>query len=214
MLKGRVLLLNADFRVLGTIGVARAIRMTLREEHPVIVQEYIPSAAGKDYEYLTSGGGTKYPIPSVITLKHFVNVKQKRQESGAKRMKIYVRDKYQCQFCSIKIGKMFVDEHGKKRPLEVRDLTLDHIHPKSRGGSNLPSNLVTACKPCNQRKGNRTPDEAHMPLRTEIHDVTNIGLDKIMLCKYVEYHKEWLPYLEMQDGFKEILEDLGLAKAA
>jgi hypothetical protein len=98
-----------------------------------------------------------------------------------------------------------------KRVLEVKDLTLDHITPKSRGGSNLPSNLVTACKPCNQRKADRTPEEAKMPLRTEIHDITNVGLDKLMLCKYVEHRPEWKPYLEMQEGFKEMFEELEMA---
>jgi 5-methylcytosine-specific restriction endonuclease McrA len=202
MLKGRVLLLNATYEVLGTIGVARAMRMTLRKENPVVVQEYIPD------RFLTSGKGEKYPVPSVITLKHFVNVRKKRQESGAKRMKIYLRDKYQCQYCSAKVTK----KHPLlKRVLEVKDLTLDHITPKSRGGSNLPSNLVTACKPCNQRKADRTPEEAKMPLRTEIHDITNVGLDKLMLCKYVEHRPEWKPYLEMQEGFKEMFEELEMA---
>lgn len=215
MLKGRVLLLNANYTVLGTIGVARAIRMSLRQENPVIVHEYIPSADGKDYAYLTSGNGAKYPIPSVISLKHFVDIRKKRQESGAKRMKIYVRDKYQCQYCSVKIGKPYFDAKlQRNRPLEVKDLTLDHITPKAQDGSNHPSNLVTACMKCNQKKANKTPEQARMPLRTQIHDVTNIGLDKIMLCKYVEHRKEWLPYLESQDGFKEIIEDLGFAKAA
>jgi len=205
MLKGRVLLLNATYEILGTINVARAIRMTLRDENPVDVQEVIPD------RFLTSGDGTKYPVPSVIVLKHFVNVRQKRQESGAKRMKIYVRDRYQCQYCSVKVGKTHPQTNKK---LEVKDLTLDHITPKSRGGSNLPSNLVTACKPCNQRKADRTPDEAKMPLRTEVHDIGNIGLDKLMLCKYVEHRPEWRPFLEMQQGFKEVLEELEMEKAA
>src|SRR5688500_2478344 len=129
MLKGRVLLLNADFQILGTIGRARAIRMTLRDEHPVIVQEYVMNADGTDYQYLTSGNGDKYPVPSVITLKHFVNVRKKRQESGAKREKIYLRDKYQCQYCSVKLGKQFTDQFGAKRILTKSDLTLDHVQP-------------------------------------------------------------------------------------
>lgn len=198
MLRGRVLLLNATYEVIGTIGVARAIRMTLREENPVKVEKYVPNT------FLTSAGGTKYPVPSVVVLKNFVNIRKKRQESGAKRLKIYLRDRYTCQYCSARVGKKI--SGGKK--LEVKDLTLDHIIPKSREGSNHPSNLVTACKPCNQRKGDRTPDEAKMPLRTEIHDITDIGIDKVLLCRYIESRPEWKFYLEMQEGYKEIIEEL------
>lgn len=203
MLKGRVLLLNAGGEVLGTIGVARAIRMTLREENPVDVWEYVPDASGSDYLYLTSGKGDKYPVPSVIALKHYVNVRKKREESGSKRMKIYLRDRYTCQYCSVKVGK----RHPQlKRNLTVKDLTLDHITPKSKGGSGSPSNLVTACQPCNQRKDNRTPEQAGMPLRTEIHDITQVGVDNLMLCKYVEHRPEWFPYLEGKEGFIETYE--------
>lgn len=206
-LRGRVLLLNAGGQVLGTIGVARAIRMTLREENPVSVWEYVPTTDGNDYECLTSGSGDKYPIPSVIALKHFVNVVKNREESGGKRMKIYLRDKYQCQYCSVKIGKPYKEnENAKARPLILKDLTLDHITPKSKGGSGHPTNLVTACKKCNQKKADRNPEQARMPLRTEIHDTTQIGVDNIMLCKYVEHRSGWLPYLEGKEGFMEAYE--------
>lgn len=197
MLKGRVLLLNSDFSVLGTIGVARAIRMQLREENPIQILEIVPDRV------LHSGNGDTYEVPSVICLKHYVNVRKHREESGAKRMKIYLRDHYQCQYCSVKVGK----KHPQlKRKLEPKDLTLDHITPKSKGGSGHPTNLVTACKPCNQRKADRTPDEAKMPLRTEIHDTTKVGIDNIMLCKYVEHRPEWFNYLEHKDGFLEAYE--------
>lgn len=192
MLKGRVLLLNQDFQVLGTVGVDRSIRMSMRgeKENPIIIHEYVPDT------FLTSGKGVKYPVPSVISLRHYINVRQRREESGAKRMKIYLRDGWQCQYCSIKASVK-----PNKKQIHIKELTLDHITPKSKGGSSLPSNLVTACKKCNQRKADRTPDEARMPLRTEIHDITQIGIDNIMLCRYVEHRPEWLPYLEGKEGF-------------
>src|SRR5687768_5887751 len=99
MLRGRVLLLNQNSEVLGTIGVARAMRMTLRKENPVVVYEYVP-----DY-YLHSGNGEPYPVPSVLALRHFVNVRKNREESGSKREKIYLRDRFQCQYCSTRVGK-------------------------------------------------------------------------------------------------------------
>lgn len=57
------------------------------------------------------------------------------------------RDEYSCQYC------------GRKG-----NLTIDHVIPKSRGGPESWENLVAACHPCNSKKGNRTPDEAKMPL--------------------------------------------------
>lgn len=44
------------------------------------------------------------------------------------------------------------------------DLTIDHVFPRSRGGSDNPSNLVVACRSCNSRKSDKTPEEAGMRL--------------------------------------------------
>ncbi|HVK98554.1 MAG TPA: HNH endonuclease [Dongiaceae bacterium] len=63
---------------------------------------------------------------------------------------LFRRDCNLCMYC------------GDKFPVEL--LTRDHIQPRSRGGSESWTNLVTACRRCNQRKGNSTPEEANMPL--------------------------------------------------
>lgn len=73
-----------------------------------------------------------------------------RESIYADRAILYARDRDLCAFC----GELF--PHSK--------LTIDHVHPKSRGGKNTWANCVTACKPCNHRKGDRTPEEAKMPL--------------------------------------------------
>jgi 5-methylcytosine-specific restriction endonuclease McrA len=62
---------------------------------------------------------------------------------------ILERDKYVCQYCG---------------PDGNKATTIDHVLPKSRGGGSNPGNLVAACFKCNQKKGDRTPDEAGMPL--------------------------------------------------
>lgn len=61
---------------------------------------------------------------------------------------VFERDGWSCRYCGALCD----------RP------TLDHVEPKSRGGSHDPDNLVTACGPCNSRKGARTPEEAGMRL--------------------------------------------------
>ena len=63
---------------------------------------------------------------------------------------LFRRDHHMCAYC----GGEF----------EGRNLTRDHVHPRSRGGSNAWENSVTACESCNHRKANRTPEEANMML--------------------------------------------------
>ena len=63
---------------------------------------------------------------------------------------LYARDRFLCAYC----GEEF---KGYK-------LTIDHVHPQSRGGKNIWTNCVTACKTCNHKKGDKTPEEARMPL--------------------------------------------------
>ena len=65
--------------------------------------------------------------------------------------KLYVRDRHLCAYC----GEQFRE----------RELSRDHVTPVARGGRDTWMNLVTACRACNVRKANRTPEQAHMPLR-------------------------------------------------
>jgi 5-methylcytosine-specific restriction endonuclease McrA len=67
-------------------------------------------------------------------------------------MNVYARDDFRCQYC----GSRFTSD----------GLTYDHVVPKSAGGRREWRNIVSACSPCNLRKGNRTCDESGMfPLR-------------------------------------------------
>ena len=87
-------------------------------------------------------------VPEVVILRAFNGFV--RQEIRFSRRNIFERDKNTCQYC------------GRRTP--KTDLTLDHVIPRSRGGIDSWDNLVLACMVCNVRKGNRTPDEARMPL--------------------------------------------------
>jgi hypothetical protein len=73
-----------------------------------------------------------------------------RDSIYAERSIMYARDRHICAYC----GDLF----------ESKYLTIDHVMPKSRNGKNTWVNCVTACKPCNHRKGNKTPEEAKMHL--------------------------------------------------
>jgi len=66
------------------------------------------------------------------------------------RERLFARDRYICGYC----GGCFPES----------ELTIEHVRPESRGGTTTWENVVTACRACNQRKGNRTPEQAGMPL--------------------------------------------------
>jgi 5-methylcytosine-specific restriction endonuclease McrA len=84
--------------------------------------------------------------PAVIRLARYVQ--HSRRRVGFSRRAIHRRDAYTCQYC----GQL------TSRP------TLDHVVPRRLGGGTTWTNLVTACRDCNQRKGGRTPEQAGMPL--------------------------------------------------
>lgn len=172
-LNGRVLLLNQTYEPLGTVSVARAVIMTFK--NTVFVEEW-------DGDRVLRSAHDEFPVPSVIRRRTYINIRRRREQSGMRRLRIYMRDKFRCQYCGEKKG--------------VAELTLDHILPRSRGGDNSPVNVVTACLPCNNRKGNRTPEEARMPLLTS-QTALRVKLERVVLCHYAEARAEWRKYLFM-----------------
>ena len=170
-LNGRVLLLNFSYEPLGTVGVARAMCLVVRGA--VFVEEY-------DGDRVLRSPSREFRAPSVVRLRAYVNVRRRRQNAGLRRLRIFVRDRFRCQYCG--------------RHKSAQELTLDHILPRSRRGRSVPENLVAACVECNLRKGGRTPDEARMPLLTEQRALA-VGLDMVMLCHYAESRPEWRKYL-------------------
>ena len=170
-LNGRVLLLNQTYEPLGTVGVARAVVMIWKES--VTVEEW-------DAERVLRTAHAEFPVPSVIRRRTYINVRRRREASGMKRLRIYMRDKFRCQYC------------GERQA--AAQLTLDHIFPRSRGGDNSPINIVTACLACNNRKGSRTPEEARMPLLTT-QAALRVKLERVVLCHYAEARPEWRKYL-------------------
>jgi 5-methylcytosine-specific restriction endonuclease McrA len=172
-LNGRVLLLNQTYEPLGTVSVARAIIMDLKGS--VTVEEW-------DGDRVLRSAHNEFRVPSVIRRRNYINVRRRREASGMKRVRIYMRDKFRCQYC------------GEKKV--AAELTLDHIMPRSRGGDNSPLNIVTACSACNNRKSDRTPAEARMPLLTS-QSALRVKLERVVLCHYAEARAEWRKYLFM-----------------
>ena len=82
--------------------------------------------------------------PLVIRLQYMVKVPYRRTTMS--RRAVFARDAHQCQYCG---------GHAD---------SIDHVLPRSRGGQHVWENVAAACRPCNLRKRDRTPDEAGMRL--------------------------------------------------
>lgn len=147
-----VLLLNASYEVLSFVSWQRAATL-LACDHAYVF-ESIPG------EFIRSPQ-LVLPAPVSIVLTEWVNVpyRQFGDSDNAARMAVLRRDGFVCGYCG-----------GKGS-------TVDHILPRSRGGLDTYTNLITACAPCNQTKDDRTPDEAGMPLLWQPYDPR--GHDKL-----------------------------------
>ena len=116
-------------------------------------------------------------LPTVIRLRQFVRVPYR--EMPLTRRNLFQRDGYRCQYCGC----------------TGQALSVDHVLPRSRGGSDSWDNVTTACLPCNVRKGNRTPREAGMPLLRRPHrPLGGLSFEASRLIGSGR-HREWAKYL-------------------
>lgn len=136
---GDVLVLNATYEPLSIVSVKRAVVLLLKEKAE-LVEATEAKLRSENYSL---------PRPLVIRLVYFVKIPH-RISLPVTRRGVLARDHYTCQYCGV-------------MPLR-KDLTMDHVLPRSRGGKTTWENVVTACDKCNGRKGSRTPTEANMTL--------------------------------------------------
>jgi 5-methylcytosine-specific restriction endonuclease McrA len=136
---GDVLVLNASYEPLSIISVKRAVVLLLKEK-----AELVEAA-----QAMLRSENFSLPRPLVIRLVYFVKIPH-RISLPVTRRGILARDHYTCQYCGVTPTR--------------KDLTIDHVLPRSRGGKTTWENVVAACEKCNGRKGNRTPAEANMML--------------------------------------------------
>jgi 5-methylcytosine-specific restriction endonuclease McrA len=151
MSQSRVLLLNGStWEPLSVITVPRAINLILAGKAVVVEQSGNFLRTVRD----------KYPIPSVIALRTYMNVPRRRAHWSRKG--VLIRDGYTCIYCGAQPGTA-----ERSKVLVKSDFTVDHILPRSRGGKDQWTNTACACYACNHRKGSRLPNEAGMRLLWE-----------------------------------------------
>ncbi|HWG85509.1 MAG TPA: HNH endonuclease, partial [Deinococcales bacterium] len=132
-----VLVLNASYEPLHVCSIKRAVTLLMDEAAERV----------EDAPAFLRSPSTNFPVPSVIRLRRYVR-RPPRYHVAFNRRNVFRRDGHTCQYCGRSGG----------------DLTLDHVLPRSRGGRNTWENIVTACRECNSRKRDRTPEEARMHL--------------------------------------------------
>jgi 5-methylcytosine-specific restriction endonuclease McrA len=168
MLNRAVLLLNQNYEPLTVCNVKRAVILIFLGK-----AEMIEKNSG-----MLHSVSLQIPIPSVVRLSRHVKIPQKRIILNRKNL--LIRDNSTCQYC------------GRK----VQPLTIDHVIPKHYGGKDSWENLVVACQTCNNKKGNKTPDQAGMHLiRTPQKPHYFFYLHKIIGVK----DSHWKPYLFLKD---------------
>lgn len=135
-LNAQVLVLNQNYEPLNICNVRRAMIMVITGKAEVLEQNgLVLHTIDEDFR-----------APSVIRLATLI--RRPRPQVKLTRREIFIRDNYTCQYCGI----------------QTRDLTIDHVMPRSRKGGHTWENLVSACKGCNHRKGGKTVQEARMQL--------------------------------------------------
>ena len=163
----RVLVLNLDYRPLNISNVRRAFILLLNGKAEII-EQYADDLVSAEARYIR---------PSVIKLHYLV----KRPPIGPRlvRQEVFRRDSHMCQYCGV----------------QTRELTIDHVMPRHRGGGHTWENLVSACKDCNHRKGGRTAEEARMGLLASPGKPRLNGY--LAHLRYVPSppHETWVPFL-------------------
>ena len=135
----RVLLLNQSYEPISVIGWQKAVRLLMLEKVEVI----------KEYENQLRSKYLTLRMPAVVRLLSAFRRPRKRVKFN--RTNILARDRWKCQYC----GQQF----------NMKELTYDHVVPRSRGGTTCWENIVTCCIFCNAKKGNKTPQEANLKLK-------------------------------------------------
>jgi len=165
------LVLNADYRPLSYFplslwGWQDAIKAVFLDRVNIV----------SEYDTVVRSPSFEMKIPSVVCLKSYV---KPARFPAFTRFNVFLRDQFSCQYCGDK-----------------NDLTFDHLIPRSLGGRTTWDNVVTACSPCNLKKGGRLAEDCGMlpanePHRPSVQELHSNG--RSFPPNYL--HESWQDYL-------------------
>ena len=162
-------LLNADYTFLNMVDWKRAMCLIAKEKVQVLrLSERI----------IRTAGGIVVKVPIVMKLIKLIRKLYLNRVPFSKK-NVLIRDGFKCAYCG----------HDSRR------LTIDHIIPKSRNGRTTFENCVSSCKPCNNKKGGKTPREVGMYLKVRPYQPTISEFLRLKIKKL---------------GINDVLKDLGI----
>jgi 5-methylcytosine-specific restriction endonuclease McrA len=137
----QVLVLNITYEPLAIVTLKRAMRLLTTRKAEVVEAGTV----------LIRSARAQIAAPLVVRLLRYAQTRRMRRPQVSRTL-VLLRDGETCQYCGCRPGRA--------------ELTLDHIVPRAQGGQTSWENVVAACRSCNARKADRTPEQAGMPLQT------------------------------------------------
>lgn len=162
----RTLVLDQGYQPINCVPFSRAMRYICKGKVEVL-EEYSEYPVHPDWQ-----------APAVVRLTHWIRPHKAKVKFS--RQNVLARDRYRCQYC------------GDRKP--VKELTFDHVVPRSRGGKTTWENIVTCCSADNLEKADRTPREAGMKLRKPPVRPPWLPIFNMALRGVVEIPVEWREY--------------------
>ena len=160
---GSALVLNATYEPLSVVSARRAVCLVLAEKADIIHHDGTALRSAR----------ASVPTPVVIRLRYIVKVPYHRRTALSRRA-VFARDEHRCQYCGAAAD------------------SIDHVMPRSRGGEHAWENVAAACRPCNLRKRDRTPEEANMRLAKAPRAPRELAWVVVAVGRVPE---AWKPYL-------------------
>lgn len=169
----RALLIDRNYMALSIIPWKKVVRLLVKGK-----AEPVETMKGSNNTMVQTGNGA-FSIPSIVRLLVAIPWKAHRSRMKFSRKNVMIRDSHLCQYCGIKLGK----QGG----------TIDHVKPRSRGGQTSYTNCVASCKSCNNKKADKTPEQAGLKLKEKPRRPGFITLYKQYLSEYSP--DEWKNYI-------------------
>jgi len=181
VLKQKTLILNKVWMPIGISTVREAIVLLYRDVAKAVCPDSFQTYDFDDWLLVPPNGNgyittikRKISAPHVMVLNSYDRVPT---ISTFSKRNVLKRDRYTCQYC------------GK----QSRDLTIDHVLPKSRGGTTVWTNVVTACEECNRSKADKTLKKSGMVLKNEPYR-PDLNMAKI-IRKKIRKHEVWNKFI-------------------
>lgn len=173
-MNAQVLVLSSSYQPIASVSWTDAITMIFggRAEVVVYYDDKVIRSASDEWK-----------VPSVVRFLSDRSARFFARSVRFTRKNVWLRDGGYCQYCA--------------KAVAVADFTYDHVTPRSRGGKTVWENIVVSCVPCNQQKGNRTPTEVRMNLKSRPVKPKSLPSEKKSSTVRVsgDVHPSWRSFL-------------------